>query len=202
MSWNNCATPYKWSVLHKVLLCLPSFFFLLLSKLNIFFLNSKRLRTMLLARFIFRISRSTHITPNPMLHSLHWLPIEQRIKYKLSLLCFEIISYQAPTYHSDILYLYTPSWQLCSFGENTTSPHKVQWSGLFLFPGFNFLEPTPCFCYHATCVSYSKCSLKTFLFSKTFSSVRWPWYMRACTYMHVYICVDMYSIFVVNIYTC
>ena len=30
-----------------------------------------------------------------MLHSLHWLPIEQRIEYKLSLLCFKIISHQA-----------------------------------------------------------------------------------------------------------
>ena len=38
------------------------------------------------ARLIFRTTRSAHVTP--MLHSLHWLPIEQRIKYKLSLLCF------------------------------------------------------------------------------------------------------------------
>ena len=52
MSWNNCTTPCKWSVLHQVLLCLPSFFFWLLSKLSIFFLNTKRLRTMLAARLI------------------------------------------------------------------------------------------------------------------------------------------------------
>ena len=36
------------------------------------------------ARLIFRTTRSAHVTP--MLHSLHWLPIEQRIEYKLSLL--------------------------------------------------------------------------------------------------------------------
>ena len=36
------------------------------------------------ARLIFRTTRSAHV--NPMLHSLHWLPTEQRIEYKLSLL--------------------------------------------------------------------------------------------------------------------
>ena len=59
------------------------------------------------ARLIFRTNRSAHVTP--MLHSLHWLPIEQRIKYKLSLLCFKIISHQAPIYLSELLHLYTPS---------------------------------------------------------------------------------------------
>ena len=34
------------------------------------------------AKLIFRTSRSAHITP--MLHSLHWLPIQQTIEYKLS----------------------------------------------------------------------------------------------------------------------
>ena len=46
------------------------------------------------ARLIFRTTRSAHVIP--MLHSFHWLPIEQRIEYKLSLLCFKIISHQAP----------------------------------------------------------------------------------------------------------
>ena len=36
------------------------------------------------ARLIFRTTRSAHLTP--MLHSFHWLPIEQSIEYKLSLL--------------------------------------------------------------------------------------------------------------------
>ena len=47
-----------------------------------------------------------------MLHSLHWLPTEQRIKYKLSLLCFKVISHLAPIYLSEVLYLYTPSPQI------------------------------------------------------------------------------------------
>ena len=36
------------------------------------------------ASLIFRTTSSAPVTP--MLHSLHWLPIEQRIEYKLSLL--------------------------------------------------------------------------------------------------------------------
>ena len=64
------------------------------------------------ARLTFRTTRSAYTTP--MLHSLHWLPIEQRIEYRLSLLCFKIISHQAPIYHSELLHLYTPSWQLRS----------------------------------------------------------------------------------------
>ena len=43
------------------------------------------------ARLIIRTSRSAHVTP--MLHSFHWLPIEQRTEY--SLLCFKIISRQS-----------------------------------------------------------------------------------------------------------
>ena len=64
------------------------------------------------ARLIFRTTRSAHVTP--ILHSLHWLSIEQRIKDKLSLLCFKIISHQAPIYLSEFLHRYTSSRQLHS----------------------------------------------------------------------------------------
>ena len=64
------------------------------------------------ARLIFRTTRSAHVTP--MLHSLHWITTEQRIEYKPSLLCFKIISRQAPICHSELLHLYTPSRQLRS----------------------------------------------------------------------------------------
>ena len=52
------------------------------------------------ARLTFRTTRFAHVTPT--LHSLHWLPIEQRIEYKLSLLCFNIISHQASVFLSDL----------------------------------------------------------------------------------------------------
>ena len=49
------------------------------------------------ARLIFITTRSAHVTL--LFHSLRWLPIEQRIEYKLSLLCFKgVISHRAPIY--------------------------------------------------------------------------------------------------------
>ena len=81
-----------------------------LQKEFIFFLNSERYRTMLQDSF------SEHPDP-PMLQSLQWLPIEQRMEYKLSLLCFKIIFHQAPIYLSELLHLCTPSWQLRSFAD-------------------------------------------------------------------------------------
>ena len=61
---------------------------------------------------ILQSDNATELTAN--VHSFHWLPIEQRIEYKLSLLCFKIISLQAPIYLSELLHLYTPSRQLRS----------------------------------------------------------------------------------------
>ena len=60
-----------------------------------------------------------------MLYSLHWLPIEQRIieqriEYKLYLLCFKIISHQSPIYLSELLHLYTPSRQLRSSTDSVS----------------------------------------------------------------------------------
>ena len=63
-------------------------------------------------RLIFRTSRSARVSR--MLHSLHWLPFEQRIEYKLSFLCFKIIPHQDPVHLSERLHLYTPSRQLRS----------------------------------------------------------------------------------------
>ena len=54
------------------------------------------------ARLIFKTSRSAYVIL--MFHSLHWLPIEQRIEYKLSLLCFKKKFHQAPIYLSELLH--------------------------------------------------------------------------------------------------
>ena len=126
------------------------------------------------ARLIFRTTRFAHDTP--MLHSLHWLPIEQKIKYKLSLLCFKIISHQAPIYLSELLHLYTPSWHLRSSTD----------SRVFRIPSFrtkscgqcsfSYQAPVnwnqlPVSVHHSTSVSSFISSLKIFLFLKTVSSV-------------------------------
>ena len=129
------------------------------------------------ARLIFRTTRSAHVTP--MLHSLHWLPIEQRIKYKLSLLCFKIISHQASIYLSELLHLYTPSRQLHSSTDTQMfriPSFRTKYCGQ---RSFSYQAPViwnqlPVSVRHSISVSSFKSSLKTVLFLKTFSSVLLP----------------------------
>ena len=57
------------------------------------------------ARLIFRSRRRNHVTP--LLHALHWLPIQARIDYKLCTLCFNFFSGRSPAYFSELLSKYS-----------------------------------------------------------------------------------------------
>ena len=69
------------------------------------------------ARLILRISKREHISPH--LASLHWLPIDYRIKYKLACICYNSLSTNSPPYLSDLLTVYTASRQLRSCSDNS-----------------------------------------------------------------------------------
>ncbi|WP_419588792.1 hypothetical protein, partial [Thiolapillus sp.] len=62
------------------------------------------------ARLICRTPKFDHISP--VLHTLHWLPVEQRIEYKLLFLAFKSVNNDGPSYLSDLLKFYSPSRQL------------------------------------------------------------------------------------------
>ena len=47
-----------------------------------------------------------HITP--VLKSLHWLPVKQRIRYNIAVLCFKCVYGSAPGYLQNLIELYTP----------------------------------------------------------------------------------------------
>ena len=64
------------------------------------------------ARLIRRKKKNDHITP--LLCDLHWLPVKQRIKYKLILLTFKCLHGKAPKYLSDLLETYQPARSLRS----------------------------------------------------------------------------------------
>ena len=53
------------------------------------------------ARLIFHESKHCHVTP--LLYSLHWLPVKQRIHFKLLLITFKAIHGLAPKYISDLI---------------------------------------------------------------------------------------------------
>ena len=68
------------------------------------------------ARLIPKQRRKTyHVTP--LFHFLHWLPIQQRIQYKINTLCYKCITGTAPSYLCDCLQLYTPSRPLRSASD-------------------------------------------------------------------------------------
>ena len=64
------------------------------------------------ARIIAGLKKRDHITEN--LRDLHWLPVEERIVLKRSLITFKTLNGSGPRYLEDILKFYHQSWTLRS----------------------------------------------------------------------------------------
>jgi len=76
-----------------------------------------------LARVLQHRSKHDHITP--ALIQLHWLPIQQRVNYKLATLTFKTLSSDEPSYLRSLLITYQPARNLRSSTLNlltVTSP--------------------------------------------------------------------------------
>ena len=58
--------------------------------------------------------RSIYEHIQPVLKSLHWLPVKQRITFKILLLTFHAINKSGPSYLSDLITLYKPPCSLRS----------------------------------------------------------------------------------------
>ena len=54
----------------------------------------------------------------PLLMELHWLPVEQRINFKILLITYKALNGQAPTYISDLFTYYRPARLLRSSTQN------------------------------------------------------------------------------------
>ena len=54
-----------------------------------------------------------HHHSTPLLEKLHWLPISEHIKYKVTCTCFSTINGSGTAYLSELLHVYTPSCTLC-----------------------------------------------------------------------------------------
>ena len=64
------------------------------------------------------MSRKAHRI-KPLLIELHWLPIEQRINFKILLFTYKIVNGLAPMYLSQLLVLYVPRRDLRSADKVT-----------------------------------------------------------------------------------
>ena len=81
------------------------------------------------ARIVFKSNKYNHITP--LLKELHWLPIEQRIKFKILLITFKALNKQAQNYITDLLRPYKPSRSLRSSAKNLLVQSQVIWWSVF-----------------------------------------------------------------------
>ena len=64
------------------------------------------------AKTIARVPRRDHVTP--ILADLHWLPIKQRVEYKILLYTYKALHDEAPDYLSELLNPYSPGRPLRS----------------------------------------------------------------------------------------
>ena len=123
------------------------------------------------AKLIFRAKKTDHCTP--LLRDLHWLPIEQRIKYKIACICFHVISGTAPLYISDLLQVYVPSRSLRSAADDRLFRipkfHREKHGGrAFAHSAPQIWNSLPFSIRHSSSLPVFKSNLKTFLFKQYF----------------------------------
>ena len=114
-----------------------------------------------------------HHRLTPVLEKLHWLPISERIKYKIACICFNTISGCGPAYLSELLHVYTPSrTQRSSSDTRILKIHqykpKIHGFRTFSCFGPHIWNSLPQDLRHCSTLSYIKAKLKTFLFSQYF----------------------------------
>ena len=121
------------------------------------------------ARLVLLAPRYHHSTP--LLEKLHWLPISERIKYKVACMCFSAINGSGPAYLSELLHVYTPSRTLRSSTDTRMleiQQYKRKTRDFRIFscsvPHIwnSLLQDLT----HCSTLSSFKAKLKTFLFSQ------------------------------------
>ena len=109
-----------------------------------------------------------HHHSTPLLEKLHWLPISEHIKYKVTCMCLPISAYL-----SELLHVYSPSRTLRSSSDTRMLEiqqykHKTHGFHAFSCFGPHIWNSLPQDLRHCSTLSYFKAKLKTFLFSQYF----------------------------------
>jgi len=119
-----------------------------------------------LARVVCNFSR---LTPaEPLLRSLHWLPVRQRINNKLANLCYLAISRHQPVYLAHLIRPYSQSRSLRSSTQSVLSvlPHNIDIAARrFSVAAPRLWNSLPLSSRTAPSVNNFQNRLKTFLFS-------------------------------------
>ena len=118
------------------------------------------------ARILSMRRKFNHISPVMM--ELHWLPVEQRINFKILLLTYKALNGQAPAYLSDLITPYIPTRNLRSEDQHLlVSPRwRLERFGKrsFAKAAPTLWNPLPMVIKLAPSVETFKSRLKTYLF--------------------------------------
>ena len=125
------------------------------------------------ARLVLLTPRHHHSTP--LLEKLHWLPISERINYKIACMCFSAINGSGPAYVSKLrcMSTLTASRTLRSSSDTRMleiQQYKRKTHGFRIFSCFgpHIWNSLPQDLRHCSTLSSFKAKLKTFLFSQYF----------------------------------
>ena len=124
------------------------------------------------ARLIFQCRKQNHISP--FLMSLHWLPINAGIEYKLSVIYHSFILGLSPIFLSELLSVYTPKGNLHSSSDNRIVCIPILRTKTFWHHSFSFAAPTiwnslPSELRHADSIPKLKLALKIHLLGKFYA---------------------------------
>ena len=127
-------TVFFLSVLSRLFYCSSLLSLSCLSAFSISSTNCRKFKTRLLGH-VHKVPKTDHISSLPA--SLHWLPDDSRIKYKLSSLCNNCLSSTAPVYVTKLLKIYKLAHQLRSSSHASITclplcPHPLLVRYLFL----------------------------------------------------------------------
>jgi hypothetical protein len=120
------------------------------------------------ARIVTLTKTSSHITP--VLYDLHWLPVSQRITFKVLLLVFKCQNNMAPPYLQDLIRSYQPTRSLRSAGQSLLHVPLVKASSYgdraFGVAGPRLWNELPIELRTVSSLTMFKSKLKTYLFKQ------------------------------------
>ena len=111
------------------------------------------------------VKHHDHITP--ALKKLHWLPIQQRISFKIATLTFKTLQQKEPSYLHELLTVHNPTRTLRSSSQfllNIPSIRSENGRRSFSFAAPTIWNSLPLALRSSTCLTSFRSSLKTLLF--------------------------------------
>ena len=93
------------------------------------------------ARILTFTPKFNHITP--VMHELHWLPVDRRIEFKILLFCYKCLNGLAPPYLSELLSRYVPARSLRSADKDLLTVPSISAKALKTFGSRSFTLAGP-----------------------------------------------------------